>query len=201
MSEQQGNDGFESFASIARLSRTVVVTEKIDGTNAQVFISDDGQVRAGSRNRWLGLEKTEDAFGFARWAKEHEEELRQLGPGRHFGEWWGAGIQRRYGLTEKRFSLFNVARWSDDPIARDPGEPIPARPACCHVVPVLYRGVFDLASIDGILERLKLGGSIAAPGFMKPEGVVIWHEAARVLFKKTLDGDGHKGQRTPEPRR
>jgi hypothetical protein len=28
---------------------------------------------------------------------------------------------------------------------------------------------------------------------MDPEGIVVFHTAASVLFKKTLDGDGHKG--------
>lgn len=190
---------FESFQSIARLSRNVVVTEKIDGCNVQVFIAEDGTVKAGSRNRWLGLEKTEDQFGFCRWVKDHEDELRALGPGRHFGEWWGAGIQRKYGMSEKRFSLFNVARWSDDQEERgvDPATwlPRPPRPACCHVVPVLYRGPFDTATVDRALAFLALNGSRAAPGFTDPEGIVVWHEAARVLFKKTLGGDGHKGAR------
>ena len=184
---------FEAFQSIPRIARECVVTEKIDGSNGQVYVGDDGGVMAGSRNRWLGLEKTEDSFGFARWVKDHEEELRTgLGPGRHFGEWWGAGIQRRYGIAEKRFSLFNVARWADN---RDrdkfPGD----RPACCHVVPVLYRGCFSSGIVDGVLADLASNGSRAAPGFMRPEGVVVWHEAARVLFKKTLDGDGHKSAR------
>lgn len=189
---------FESFQSIARLSRGVVVTEKIDGTNAQICVLDEGAVLAGSRTRWIT--PTDDNFGFARWVAEHEDELRSgLGPGRHFGEWWGAGIQRRYGLTEKRFSLFNVARWSDDPADRgiDPatGDPRAPRPSCCGIVPVLYRGPFETSNIETILAQLKAEGSHAAPGFMNPDGIVVWHEAARVLFKKTLDGDGHKGAR------
>lgn len=189
---------FESFASIARLSRGVVVTEKIDGTNAQVCVLPEGAVLAGSRSRWITPE--DDNFGFARWVAEHEEELRfGLGVGKHFGEWWGAGIQRRYGLTGKRFSLFNVARWSDDPAERgiDPetGGFRGPRPGCCGIVPVLWRGPFETDPIQAVLNRLEEKGSIAAPGFMKPEGIVIWHEAARVLFKKTLDGDGHKGAR------
>lgn len=178
---------FEAFESIARLSRDCVITEKIDGTNGQIYVGEDGLVMAGSRNRWLGLEKTEDAFGFCRWVKDHEDELRTgLGPGRHFGEWWGAGIQRRYGLAEKRFSLFNSGSWTDD-----------VRPKCCHVVPVLYQGPFSSGIVDEQLALLERGGSVAAPGFMKPEGVCIWHEAARVLFKKTLEGDGHKFQKAP----
>ncbi len=32
-------------------------------------------------------------------------------------------------------------------------------------------------------------GSRAAPGFMNPEGIIIWHHAAGIYFKKTLDKD------------
>lgn len=173
---------FVEFASIGRLSRDMVVTEKIDGTNAQVCVLENGTVLAGSRNRWVTPE--DDNFGFARWVKEHEDELRSgLGVGSHYGEWWGAGIQRRYGLDHKRFSLFNVARWVDDTV----------RPACCHVVPVLLRWTFDTAKVDECLAQLSASGSVAAPGFMKPEGVVVYHNASRTMFKKTLDKhDGHK---------
>lgn len=175
---------FESFPSISRLSRECVVTEKIDGTNAQITITPDDQFLVGSRSRWITPE--DDNFGFARWAHEHEAELRVgLGYGSHFGEWWGSGIQRGYGLQkgEKRFSLFNVKRWGDPDV----------RPACCDVVPVLYRGLFDTTVIDEQLALLSRTGSLAAPGFMKPEGVVVFHNASGQLFKKTLDkNDGHK---------
>ena len=91
---------FEKFDKIARLSRNCIITEKIDGTNAQVFIGENGEFLTGSRNRWITPE--DDNAGFARWALENKEKLLQLGPGRHFGEWWGSGIQRRYGLDRKR---------------------------------------------------------------------------------------------------
>jgi hypothetical protein len=173
---------FMEFTKIHRLSRDMIVTEKLDGTNAQVCIGEDGSVRAGSRNRWLTLDS--DNFGFARWVHAHADELRGLGPGRHFGEWWGQGIQRTYGLSEKRFSLFNVGRWADDAV----------RPACCHVVPVLLRFTFDTSRVDFVLDSLKAHGSVAAPGFMQPEGVVVFHAPSGTLFKKTLDkNDGHKG--------
>ena len=178
---------FEPFGKIPRLSRDVVVTEKIDGTNAQVYVGDDGvTVRAGSRTRWLEPGK-QDNFGFAAWVRDHEEELRALGPGRHFGEWWGAGIQRRYGLSEKRFSLFNVARWGDADV----------RPACCHVVPLIYQGAFDTTIIHELVETLRITGSYAAPGFMQPEGVVVFHTASSTLYKKTCEGDEKpKGKET-----
>jgi hypothetical protein len=86
---------FTEFPKMARLTREVIVTEKIDGTNAQIFIGEDGTIMAGSRTRWITPQ--DDNFGFAGWVDAHRDELLTLGPGRHFGEWWGAGIQRRYG--------------------------------------------------------------------------------------------------------
>ena len=177
---------FQGFPKIARLSREIVVTEKIDGTNAQVFVSPDGQqILAGSRNRWLDL--GDDNFGFAAWVNAHRDELLALGPGRHFGEWWGAGIQRRYGLSEKRFSLFNVQRWA--PPGWPPGPKQQELPPCCSLVPIIYAGMFDTQEIEGCLERLRYNGSYAAPGFMDPEGIVVYHTAGNVGFKKTLEKD------------
>lgn len=167
---------FVAFDKIPRLRRNVIVTEKIDGTNAIVWIGDDcTTIRAGSRSRWIT--PSDDNAGFARWVEANRDELLKLGPGYHYGEWWGAGIQRRYGLSEKRFSLFNAGRWTDD-----------VRPACCHVVPVLGQGSQDVV-VDAALARLRTEGSVAAPGFMNPEGIVVYHTAARSLFKVTLDRD------------
>jgi hypothetical protein len=167
---------FKAFDKIPRLNREVVVTEKLDGTNAIVHVAEDGAVRAGSRSRWITPEQ--DNYGFARWVADHVDELRALGPGYHYGEWWGAGIQRRYGLTEKRFSLFNVERWSDPS----------TRPACCHVVPELARGL-DVREVADRALRMLRAGSVAAPGFPKPEGIVLYHTASRQLFKVTLEKD------------
>lgn len=168
----------------------MIVTEKLDGTNATIHIEDDGTtVLVGSRKRWITPEN--DNFGFARWVHEHMEDVLQLGPGTHRGEWWGLGIQRGYGLQEKRFSLFNTSRWNAD-----------NTPPNIHVVPVLYVGIFDTAVVDEILRNLHVGGSVAAPGFTNPEGVVVYHTKANVFFKKTLDhNDDHKFMTVEDPRR
>lgn len=171
---------FEPFESIRRLSQNCVVTEKIDGTNAQVFIPDDcSTVYAGSRNRWITPE--DDNYGFAAWVQEHKQELLALGPGRHFGEWWGRGIQRNYGLKERKFSLFNSGRW------------ISERPACCDVVPILYAGAYSPEEINKVMASLE-PSSVASPGFGNPEGIVIYMTNSKMLFKKTFD-DRHKGSK------
>lgn len=175
---------FRDFGKIARLSRDVIITEKLDGTNASIYIGVDHyldlEFRVGSRTRWIT--PSDDNYGFAKWAYEHKEELVEgLGQGHHFGEWWGRGIQRNYSKTEKTFSLFNTTRWGE------------TRPACCSVVPVLYAGPFEedgvMKGVKESLKRLQEQGSVAAPGFMKPEGIVVFHETSGQLFKKTLEKD------------
>lgn len=168
---------FIPFPKIPRLKRGCIITEKLDGTNAQVVIGEDGAVRAGSRNRWITPDA--DNYGFAGWVERNKEELLKLGPGQHFGEWWGNGIQRNYGLKEKRFSLFNTGRWSDAAI----------RPACCDVVPLLYVGQFATDTVDSVLDALRVMGSQAAPGFMKPEGIIVFMTASSHLYKVLAEND------------
>ena len=168
---------FSEFPKIARLSRECTITEKIDGTNGVIHIGAAGEFLIGSRTRWITPE--DDNYGFAKWCMAHRDELMWLGPGTHYGEWWGKGVQKRYSVEPKRFSLFNTKRWGDDA----------ARPACCSVVPVLYQGVFSVQAVEDALERLRLGGSVADPSCARPEGIIVWHDAARVYFKKTIEKD------------
>jgi len=58
------------------------------------------------------------------------------------------------------------------------------------VTALLNRGVFDTRECDRVLAVLEENGSYAARGFMKPEGIVCFHTAAQVGFKKTLKDDG-----------
>jgi hypothetical protein len=202
---------FLPFPKIARLSRDMVITEKLDGTNAQLLIlTDNGSddvartfeywrqkatadlgshlIIAGSRTRYVV--PGDDNFGFAAWVRVHAEELVKLGAGRHFGEWYGRGINRGYGLNERRFALFNTGRWISEADAQsDYDASRTIAPSCCDVVPVLYRGPFETHTIWANLERLRVFGSVAVPGFMKPEGIVIYHTASGALFKKTIEGD------------
>lgn len=170
---------FIGFPKMGRLSRDMVITEKLDGPNASIRITDEGEFLVGSRTKFITPGKLTDNHGFAAWAYANKEDLMQLGVGLHFGEWWGKGIQRGYGLQEKRFSLFNTSRWGPEY-----GDGV--KPECCHVVPTLYKGMFDTDVVEMILKDLAFNGSRAASGFMNPEGIIIWHLAANVGFKKTI---------------
>ena len=54
---------FTGFPKIPRLSRECVISEKIDGTNACVYISNEGDIQAGSHTRWITPQN--DNYGFA----------------------------------------------------------------------------------------------------------------------------------------
>lgn len=206
---------FKPFPKMARLSRECIITEKIDGTNTSIFISElqstepipvhslgvfdiEGKLHymiAGSWNRWIT--PRDDNAGFAEWVSRNFDQLKTLGPGHHFGEWWGQGIQRKYGMTERRWSLFNVARWclhGETPGTIPTADPRIVKtqdmlPPCCHLVPVLYRGEFSTVFAEWSLADLAKKGSKAAPGFMKPEGIIVFHVAGDVGFKKTIEKD------------
>jgi hypothetical protein len=212
---------FRAWPKTNRLSREVMtITEKIDGTNAAVGVKafpfgehvegvpgnaalafgpygEDGMpgteylVYAQSRKRLITPEA--DNHGFARWVWDNAEALAQvLGEGLHFGEWWGSGINRGYGLPqgEKRFSLFNTRRWGwleEDRRAAHEGIP-----DALGVVPVISTGGFDPGKPWVYLAALGGAGSLAAPGFMSPEGIVIHLALSNVNYKMTFDGDQPK---------
>lgn len=206
---------FKAWPKTPRLFRDIVVTEKIDGTNSAIIINehpfgthieglhekalalvmgplDEGGtpdveyvVGAQSRNRLITPGKQTDNYGFARWVEDNADDLvKVLGPGVHYGEWWGKGIARGYGQERKRFSLFNVHRYSYidlDPLGSLYGE--------LDVVPVLYQGENTEARVRGVVSNLSLLGSVAAPGFDRPEGVCVFHTASGQVYKVLIEND------------
>jgi hypothetical protein len=198
---------FPGEAKSYRLNREVQVTEKIDGTHAIIQVMDDGRVYAGSKKRWLDTGQGEDNFGFARWVQTNASFLADvLGPGVHRGEWYGQGIQRNYGLKEKRLALFNPDRYVDRWEAQGRvGYQVVAEMNGIDLVPVLWNGplleVFDPRYGDSsefydLMHDLEYNGSRlrTAPGFRPVEGIVVYHQASGTALKYTLDkNDAHKG--------
>lgn len=178
--------------------RDITVTEKLDGTNAAIQIHrfddlspidqnhpdivdividvDTYAVFAQSRKRFIS--PTNDNFGFAQWVRDNSFHLyRDLGTGTHFGEWWGEGIQRNYDLDHRRFSLFNTKKWYSEDF----------QTKGLDVVPVLYEGPLEWFDVEAQLDDLRDDGSYASPGFMNPEGIVIYHHHANQVFKIRLE--------------
>lgn len=199
---------FRAWPKTPRLFKDMVITEKIDGTNACVVVrllpEEEWGVAAGgydgsiavigndpyygvyvqSRNRLITPEK--DNAGFAAWVKENAAGLVEtLGEGYHYGEWYGQGIQRKYGLDHKRFALFNVNRYGDLDLSAVPN---------LETVPVLFEGEFDTQTVWNVYFDLMDNGSVAVPGYLNPEGIIVFHSASQNVYKVTEAGDLPKWQ-------
>ena len=181
---------FEAFPKIRRAyQQRCTITEKLDGTNAQIAIGEDGSFLVGSRKREIWPEGTEgkgkgcDNFAFAQWAYGHKAWLVEfLGPGRHFGEWVGPGIGRGYGLQSKRFCLFNTRRWG-------PGRqeiPDHLTNIGLSVVPLLYEGLYTNATTEETMIDLRIKGS-RLNNFDNPEGIIVYLHGLDVLYKDTFE--------------
>ncbi len=158
------------------------ITQKIHGTNAQVYVykTTDGllDLKVGSRTRWITPEQ--DNYGFARFVYANKEAFLALGPGRHFGEWAGPGINSGEGPSQKTFILFDF--WKFPPERTLPPQTV--------VVPILYKGKTDLNQIQVQMDLLKYKGSSLVPGFMRPEGIVVTIAGQR--FKNVFDNEETK---------
>lgn len=209
---------FKAFPKIEKFGKVFMqITQKIHGTNAQVFIFEDRRtinmvpasatlaevqdlypnlkielspysqdqscvievftnLICGSRTRWIY--PGDDNYGFAAFVHSHREEfIAKLGLGQHFGEWAGLGINSGEGMTDKKFVLFDF--WKYPPERQ--------LPPGCVVVPVLYNGPMNLEKIEEVMQDLKTNGSKLAPGFMRPEGIVILAMGTR--YKKVFDAE------------
>ena len=71
---------FVPFPKIARLLRDAVITEKIDGTNASITITEAADVFPASRTRWLTI--GDDNFGFAAWVEANRQRVHAATAGR-----------------------------------------------------------------------------------------------------------------------
>lgn len=164
---------FKAWPKIPRASdEPVVITEKIDGTNACVVIKDGKIVAAQSRKRFITPD--DDNYGFASWVKENNDELLKLGDGYHYGEWAGEGIQKNpHNMTGKKLFLFNTFRW---------GKNNPDTPSCCNTVPVLHYGELDGDTIERVLFKLK---ECSDEENYTPEGIVIYYCKAKRFEKFT----------------
>ena len=181
---------YPSFPSIERIENLYChITEKVDGTNGLIEIHEsccDG-VKFGSRNRYITSE--DDNNGFARFfenrismlfsSTNYIEEENLIYPIQIYGEWFGKGIQRGYGLEEKYFMPFSEYLATK---LIDAGVPNIKMPV------TLYSGKFSVGTLDGCMNKLKDEGSQVIPGYNRPEGVVVYFPKYNFRLKETFEG-------------
>lgn len=198
---------FKGWPKITRYAKSfMTITEKIDGTNAAVGVmriqpgmekhpdlaspavtvvtlDDDSRWMVYAQSRKRIISPHDDNYGFARWVHENAETLTvDLGEGLNFGEWWGSGIQRGYGIGSKNFSVFNTLRYeqadADVWATRN-----------LRIIPELYRGPVESDEIELAFNALGTFGSAAVPGWMRPEGIVVFLPDMGGRWKRTFDAN------------
>lgn len=174
---------FEAWPKIPRGTRGefITITEKLDGTNACIIIQENpldvGKFEiTGVQSRKRMITPAEDNYGFANWVAANEADLTaKLDVGRHFGEWYGLGIQGNpHCKPSKRFALFNTNRWQD---GRQ------ERPAGVECVPILYEGEWSSTIVEEAMDALWL--EAGHQGY-SPEGIVVWYAKSRRMEKHTF---------------
>lgn len=146
-----------------------IVTEKLDGTNACIMINGEN-IEAASRNRKITSE--DDNYGFAAWVEENRDELLKLGEGYHYGEWVGKGINRGYGLDDRRFYIFG--KYNKESL-----------PNCIYQVPNL--GSTDIQSIKFMEQRLLEHGSFINKDFKEVEGLILQDKFSGFRYKVIIN--------------
>lgn len=180
---------FESFPDIKKLGTAALfITQKIHGSNAQVYIFQTPEggldLMVGSRSRWIA--PGNDNYGFAEMVYANKQEfIDKLGPGRHYGEWAGPGINSGEGLSTKTFVLFDHWKYP-------PERPLPPNTV---IVPILYAGAFDLGKVQECMDDLKTNGSKLVSGYNRPEGVVVNMKGQRY---KVVFADEETGWKRPD---
>ena len=181
---------FVAYPKLGRLARAnMVITEKIDGTNACIVV-EEGQIALVQSRKRVIVPGTDNA-GFAGWVYANAAIIAEaLGDGRHYGEWAGPAIQQNpLDMIEKRLFLFNTNQFPPERI-----EQIQETVPHISAVPTLYKGAFSMETISETLRTLAENGSqVPQKGLAaRPEGVVVSVFGSK--FKMTMD-DRHKGER------
>ena len=199
---------YASFPSIERLENIYcVISEKVDGTNGLIEINEvfpvgepkEIQIRFGSRNRYITFNN--DNADFANFFRHYEARFKDVAadiilkelevsgetltecqeqyPLRIYGEWFGSGIQRGYGLKDKFFMPFSTF-YAEKLIEYQ--VPNIVKPN------IMYTGKFNKLTADMCMNTLAIHGSGIIKDYKRPEGIVIHFPKYNFRLKQTFEG-------------
>ena len=156
---------------------TCYVFPKIDGTNSSVWLGEDGQIHAGSRNRELSLEK--DNAGFFNAISNDERIMAYLEKHpshRLFGEWLVPHSLKTYRDDAwKRFYVFDVCVDADNEggleyIPYPVYQPLVEEAGLDYLAPIR---ILKNATLDDFIKCVNENNFLIKDGAGVGEGVVI----------------------------
>lgn len=162
----------------------IVVTEKIDCSNASFTLDEQGDLQVFSRN--VLLDDSNSLNGFYQWVHENIETKHLMANHVYFGEWLGNPHKVQYAGHEKQFFLFdvysnNVELYLPFTLVEDE-----ARILKINLVPVFYRGEFiSFEHLEGFVGMTALGGKIGDHD--SGEGIVVKNFSNQGFAKMVTD--------------
>ena len=174
---------------------TCFVFPKIDGTNASVWLGDDGRVKAGSRTRQLSLDA--DNAGFLAWVEKQDNLKAYLLANpthRLFGEWLVPHTLKTYRQDAwRRFWIFDVQA-DDTYLSYDVYNVELQKHGLDYVVPMFRAENIHLEYLIKALEKntfliqegAGLGEGVVVKNydFINRYGNVVWAKVVRQEFKE-----------------
>ena len=162
--------GHKSTRGMFEVGDNIVITEKIDCSNASFTLDEQGELQVFSRN--VLLDESNNLNGFYQWVHENINPI-QLEPEYiYFGEWLGTPHKVRYEGYEKQFFLFDV--WDKEFTRYMPFSVVEFEAYCLelNLVPVFYKGEFiSFEHLESFVGQTALGGKIGE--LESGEGIVV----------------------------
>lgn len=181
------------------------VFPKIDGTNSSVWLDENGNVCAGSRNRELSKEK--DNAGFYEWASSDfkiHSYLHKYPDHRLFGEWLVPHSIKTYrDEAWKKFYVFDVAvNKSEDEIKHEGNDSIKylhyadyaPKLEAYHLDYIHPLAIMENASYDQFVDQLEKNVFLMQDGKGCGEGIVIknydfYNKAGNQIWAKIVTSE------------
>ena len=163
---------------------TCFVFPKVDGTNASVWLDENGEVQAGSRTRQLTLEA--DNAGFLAWVREQpnlKAYLQEFPNHRLYGEWLVPHTLKTYRKDAwRRFWIFDV-QVEDTFLSYDVYNVYLQKHNLDFIVP-MFRA--ENVHFEYLLEALKKNTFLIEEGAGLGEGVVVKNYDFINKFQRTV---------------
>lgn len=148
------------------------VFPKIDGTNGCVWIDENGDIQAGSRNRHLSIDN--DNAGFLKWVKDQENILTYLKENpthRLFGEWLVPHSLKTYRKDAwKKFYVFDVYQEEFGYLHYHKYKPLLEKHSIDYIPPL---AIIERGSYDQFIKQLEKNVYLIEDGKGSGEGIVI----------------------------
>lgn len=166
---------FKKYQHIERFGTSEVENIELDGTNASVWLNEDGEIQAGSRKRHLTLDK--DNAGFLEWVIGQKNIINYLNENpthRLYGEWLVPHALKTYRESAwRKFYVFDICVEGGDTIKYLPYYDYELGLTDYEIDLIVPICISKNASYDQLINNLNKNVFLIVDGKGVGEGIVI----------------------------